>query len=648
MSGPWERYQAANDQSGPWTRYQGAESDYSAQLDKLTGFSNVGPSPKIEPKPQSIADPAAMMMDQLTGAFQGTTPIVRDQGGSMLYRPIGDYAETDSGPSVITGPKQWRPVDPKAEVVLRDPLDGKMKVFARSEKSDEGPVTSFARLLGIGAMSSIPRGVANAASGGGMASAVKDFEQSKVPPSIAGTRDTRGMASLQAFLKDVPGAGTIVQRGIGRQLDAASARAQEIAGKYGQPASPYRTGAAIQAGVERFASGGEGATQNAASLPSRMTSFEAKSNALYDRVDELVPQMMRDTKVDMRGFLETLATQGKRIDSPGLAAALQNPTLKKWAETIAADGGALSWNDARLMRREVGKLLKDPQLRGNLDSAAVDRIYGAATNDMSRTAAAIDEMTASAYGKPVGALKAFQQADRFYRAGLQRINDSLTGIFKAKNPTDAYEQVLRAAGGRGAKADLGKIYQLQRSLRPEEWGDLSATIISRLGRTGEDAAEFSPQRFVTEYRNLTKPAKDALFSSAGNKELRSSLDTLFRVTDRLQKAEKLTNYSGSGRQMIWGGAMGAALYADPISTIGSIMGAAATAKLIMSPTFVRWLAKGAQMAEMNPSAIARHTATLGTVAKQAPEVGSEIQRLMQGLQSGHLGLAPAEDKPSRQ
>lgn len=563
------------------------------------------------------------LTNDLLAAQQGASPIITGMDGKYRYKRLGPIKTYDFGEAIDTGGEPLR-FDRKRHVNFIDPNTGDMTAYERAPDNDESKLTSFGRLLSLGALSTIPRGLGAAAKGAsGMAGAVRDFTDAKVPPSVAGTLGGRTSGGLQAFLKDVPGAGSLVQRAAGRQIQSASDRALEIAKQYGTPADPFRTGGKVQQGVMRFSQGGDDASAGAPLMPSRATSFKAKADELYNDLGKVLPL---ETNVRMDDFLGALSTQGKRIDNEALAKVLQNPTLKKWADTITEEGGMLSFNDARMMRQEVGKLLKDPTLRGTLDSKSVKIIYGAATTDMQRAAMLADEI-AAAGGGGGKALDTFRRADRFYEAGVKRIDDSLTDIFKAPSPEAAYQQILNAASGKGSKADLGKIYQLQRSLRDEEWGDVAATVISRLGRGPTGADEFSPAKFITDYKSMSPQAKSALFDQAGNGSHRKALDTLFRVSERLQKAEKLTNYSGTGRQAIYGATLGAGLYADPVFTITSLAGAAGAAKLMMSPEFTRWLAKGATLVEMSPPAAVKHLATIGAVAREAPHLAREIDLL---------------------
>ena len=86
--------------------------------------------------------------NQGVAAGQRTTPVVSAYGA-----PISDQVhENDAGEAMYIDPqtKELMPTDSAKHVILRDPNDNTLKVFARSPETNEGMRASAGRLLGTG------------------------------------------------------------------------------------------------------------------------------------------------------------------------------------------------------------------------------------------------------------------------------------------------------------------------------------------------------------------------------------------------------------------------------------------------------------------------------------------------------------------
>jgi len=108
----------------------------------------------VPPSEQQWA-PAQMatgMLNVLPAAEQGTNPDVARHVPNFLSDEIG---QNDAGQTVFTDPNTGEtiPYDRSQHILLRDPRDGKPKVFARTEDLNEGGAVGIARVLapGLGA-----------------------------------------------------------------------------------------------------------------------------------------------------------------------------------------------------------------------------------------------------------------------------------------------------------------------------------------------------------------------------------------------------------------------------------------------------------------------------------------------------------------
>lgn len=91
----------------------------------------------------------------LSAATQGTSPNVTDYGGRLVS---AQTFQNDAGEILYKDPQtgEVRPTDSKTQVAIRDPRDGVVKVFERSDATNESGVTGAARVLAPGLAAGAP------------------------------------------------------------------------------------------------------------------------------------------------------------------------------------------------------------------------------------------------------------------------------------------------------------------------------------------------------------------------------------------------------------------------------------------------------------------------------------------------------------
>jgi hypothetical protein len=107
------------------------------------------------PQFSPAAQMAGEMANLVPAASQGTTPHISNYGGQLVST---EAFEDDAGNVLYRDPqtKELRPTNKDTQVAIRDPADGVVKVFNRTEATNEGPVTGVARVLGPGLASGAP------------------------------------------------------------------------------------------------------------------------------------------------------------------------------------------------------------------------------------------------------------------------------------------------------------------------------------------------------------------------------------------------------------------------------------------------------------------------------------------------------------
>jgi hypothetical protein len=495
------------------------------------------------------------------------------------------------------------------------------------------PGNTWARLAGI---------FGGAMAGGGLAARLNPanpagqptkemlgaFERQGVTPTL-GAVGGPSTKIVQQTLASIPGAAGIIAKGAKRSLDETGAAVGRLSDEWAGPTgagTKAETGQVLQGAVERFAQdAGAGGALTLAQIiarPAAQTSFRTKANALYERVGALIP-----TKQEFSAWNTGRALAGimSRFNSAPLQEAFQNSTISRWAQAYAQTNGRVSWNDLRQFRSEVGEMIAQPVLAAKIGRAQLENLYAGLSRDIEAAARTIGP----------AAERALTMADRFYRTGMDRINNQLNKFFKAESPEGAWQKLITAAGEKGG-ASVGRIHALKRSLPQEEWDQVAATILGQMGQPTPGARladeAFSASTFLTNYSAMSPAARDAIFKGSGRQELASALDDLVNVVTAQKGLEKMANFSGTGRVALTGG-LGALALSQPFTAAFTVIGARAAAKLMTSPAVVRWLAK-APAAAGTPTVWARQLRGLQSMAKNDPALAQALLAFERALMAG--------------
>jgi hypothetical protein len=218
-----------------------------------------------------------------------------------------------------------------------------------------------------------------------------------------------------------------------------------------------------------------------------------------------------------------------------------DPEIIKMADVIRNTAGNFTINDLAALKTKFGYLL-EPGFQKNVNDAQVSQLYKAVTDDMENY---IRNRSPQEYRALKDANARYAQAQRDFSAHFKKLVG--TGDIPVSGER-AYEIVAGAATEKG-RADLQKFRQVWDAMTPTTRGNLSATILGRMGSTDKsDVANWQTWqlgKFLTEYRSLSTEAKDMLFGQ--QKDVARSLDDLIAVTQNMQERMlKLASSSRSG------------------------------------------------------------------------------------------------------
>lgn len=425
------------------------------------------------------------------------------------------------------------------------------------------------------ATKALMRGAEGGAGQARMLDNIAAFAGAGTTPSVGQATQSRVGQALESLLSKTPGAAGVMSRKATSQADEIGGNLNKLADDLAPKTNPTTAGRAIEQGIA-----GEGGF---------VSRFKAKASQLYDELDQHMPG---DTQVPVRAtvqFLSKAASPTKGAEAT--SALLANPKLGAIGSALAEDlaqaqNGALPYEAVKQLRTRVGEMIADSGLTSDVPRAQLKQLYGALSQDIRNQAS-----------KDPKAFAAANRAENYYRAGMDRLDKVENVVSRAGGP----EKIFQAATS-GTREGATTIRSVMQSLQPDEAKMVTSAVVRRLGRAKPGAQNdvgdaFSTETFLTNWNGMSPEAKGALFNRMGP-GFRESMDQVAKVASNLRQGSKVfQNPSGTGQagaQMATvGSALTSLLLGHPggAAAVGTGVGAAnLSAKLMTSPTFVKWLA----------------------------------------------------------
>ncbi|MGH2375680.1 MAG: hypothetical protein ACRDIC_19695 [bacterium] len=323
-----------------------------------------------------------------------------------------------------------------------------------------------------------------------------------------------------------------------------------------------------------------------------------------------------------------------------MSSGLVNPRLVRIREQIGADlaanDGVISYQGLRELRSRIGKMQESSELITDIPRGELKQLYGALSEDMRAAARAAGSQ----------AERAFERANRYYRSGRQRIDDTLQGIVSKVDPEDVYRAAMS-----GTKDGASTLRALKRSIRPQEFQVVARTAVDRLGRATPGSQDeigdvFSSDTFLTNWNRMDPAAKKEILSGYDRASLvERSLSQVARVAANLKSGAKVyANPSGTSGALI--GKVGMALPAGGLLVggpagaltaggivLGGMVAANLSARALTSPGLVNWIARATTMSQ---GELARHARRLSVIANRSRDEDERegASRLLETLTDG--------------
>jgi hypothetical protein len=390
--------------------------------------------------------------------------------------------------------------------------------------------------------------------------------------------------------------------------------------------------------------------------------YDDTVNGMYTAVNDMIPDgMVSDARATTEFVEKYIAAAKTATGEPQL-----NPALTQAQQVLKDAGdGVLTYNRLKEFRTSLGQTIRSAESKGALTGpeAKVKELYGYVTRDL-------DELVARS-GDEASAL--YKQANDFVRENMRPGGDMKFIDDVLKRGESEATGALRYAMS-GAKDGAERIEKLRRQFTPEEFDILAGYQLGKMGtprasvagaaEVGEGALKegaeyvaeqgFSPNTFLTNWNNMSKEAKDAMFAGGKYDDLVPALDDLVFTIDRIGKsASQMANPSGTAKNIAAIGFLGgipgvSALGMDSFTFgFGGLAGQYGGAKLMTSPDYVKWLTQGAEIAAYNPNSFGQHIRRLVQIQAANPEIRDEIRAVIQGLSQETIEPIPDQASTSQ-
>lgn len=468
-------------------------------------------------------------------------------------------------------------------------------------------------------------GVRNRLAGSTGQQLLQDYDAAGIPiegaaGAIMSTRPVQGstnaLAQLPASASVMEEAGEKTMGAITQHADDIARRYSTVAGGRGIAETPEQAGKALQRGATTFTE-----------------KFQKKASDLYNNLSRYVAPTDQVPLANTTNMLQ--GPLARFQNAPHIRGSMVPAKFQGYLDDINANNGALSWEQVKELRSFVGKMADDPRIITDIPKAQWKQFYGSLSEDMK----------ALATTKGPQAVQAFSRANKYYKAGADRIEKVIEPLLNSKTAGAAFDAAL--AGSRGSGEQLRAI---RRSVPKDAWGDFVSVKLQQMGQATPGAqsaqgGEFSVSTFLTNWNRLAPEAKNALFSGDKFQPLKPELDRLARIVGSAKDTQKMLNTSGTAQQSIYmnlmlGGFLtgGAAVGYQAGGAEGAVAVAALpfafsrmAAKLATNPRFIRLLAQGAQIPPNQTDQLGMHLGRFAALAKANPEAAEEIEQFISAM-----------------
>jgi len=454
---------------------------------------------------------------------------------------------------------------------------------------------------------------------GGREAADAVFERVGVKPSASMVRESKGLAGVEEGLSKYAITSDIMQKPARKRMADYDFAGKWLAEQFGEVLNREELGLLLKSGAEEA-----------------LESMKALHNKLSNEVANQVEAVLPITKVN-----NTIKAAQQLIKESELGA---NSGVSSWLQDFLekvqkAGGEGLPWRDLNSHRRDLGERLRSPlesflPSMSSLKRRDMKFLYKALIQDLEKGTIAAD--SSGLVNANWRAMNARIQHDLIFEIPV------VEEILREKVPENVLDIVLKFSRKGGSRLDI-----LKKQFPGEQWDKVVASTLYEMGMERSGATEsitkgFSPRTFLTRYKDLSDLAKKRLFRNSKYNHLQKELDDFLTVSSRMVATEKMANVSNTGPIIAFYGIMsglgaltgGIVAGQQGVKTVAATAGSLflssrAMAKLMTSPTFIKWLAGGIKISKTDPNAMSTHLGRLMFLRfKESENIQNEVDEVI--------------------
>lgn len=411
--------------------------------------------------------------------------------------------------------------------------------------------------------------------------------------------------------------------GIEGALSQAPLTTDMISGKYADLLSEMGNYASKTAATLTSTEGRDQAgAQVIRGVDSFVNRFSQQATELYDQIP-----IQKTEIIATPNFLSALGKVDQEFAAnPAFKELFSSPFMTKMKDAMVKENGSITYGTLKAIRTQVGGKINTMNLMGDAEMGELKMLYGALSQDLE----------AAAYHGGFGTQ--FTRANNYWKAGRSRIDDMLQPVVNKAKHSDVYKAVMS-----GSKDGAQTLRTLKRSLPMDKWNAVVAQHVRELGRAksgfqDEGGELFSASTFMTNFNTLNKEARDVLFTGIEYKGLEKSINLLVKASRGIKDTSKMANNSNTAQRQVYfslitgsigaGGFNAGGIGGAAVAVGGSLLAPVVIAKLITSPSFVKWLAAGAKVA---PDNMSQHFGRLTAIAASDESMRAPIEQYINSV-----------------
>lgn len=426
-----------------------------------------------------------------------------------------------------------------------------------------------------------------------------------VPISKAAVSDSPTVQSAAGALKEVPFVGTPLVKSAKETLGGLDQAAKDTTAAYGS-GDTVTAGEAAKSGLENWITGKSGDI----------------AKRVYGRVDSMVDP---DFTSQPHTTLDTVSNIAAKRANAKISGS--SPAASEVLDAITSPDG-MNYQGLKDLRSHIGNMTPQEMVAKGINPAEAKQIYGSLTEDL--RGHILDA------GGP-DALTTFDKANGIYSQIVDRrkVLSKIIGVKADAPPERVMDRMLQLSSSKGG-ADLNALTQARRAIGPDKWNEVTSAAIDRMGRAAP-GADFSGDRFVTAWNNLSDKGRRILFNSTGKPELAQNVEDIMTLSKNYKQLAAMGNPSGTGRVnaiMSALGALGGAVagtatigLAAPLTMLASTIGGRTVAKVLSNPVTARSAAQWAK-AYSNAVKSGGSTASVAALAPASQRLSDAVAKLV--------------------